>query len=92
MKTKHSLVLALSALAAGAALGVLFAPDSGKCTRRRIKRKTEDMHDRLNAVIDEGKDLLEDLRHDADRSVQDIKDKIRNVKSSVTTDRSGGDR
>lgn len=50
------------------------------------------MHDRLNAVIDEGKDLLEDLRHDADRSVQDIKDKIRNVKSSVTTDRSGGDR
>ena len=41
-KSKIMLALLLGA-AAGAVLGVLFAPDSGEKTRRKVKRWAEDL-------------------------------------------------
>lgn len=42
----------LAGIAAGAALGVLFAPRSGKETREAMRNKGQDMKDDLDEVID----------------------------------------
>ena len=42
----------LAGLAAGAVLGVLFAPEKGSNTRKKISRKTEDLMDEMNDKIE----------------------------------------
>lgn len=60
MSTKKVVVGVLAGLAAGAALGILFAPEKGSRTRRTILRKGEDLYDTLNDKIDERFDDLLD--------------------------------
>jgi len=47
----------LAGLAAGAVLGILFAPDKGSETRKKIAEKGEDyfdgVKDKINGLIDE---------------------------------------
>ena len=57
--------VALGAIA-GVALGVLFAPDKGSETRRRISEKSQDLVDQLSEKIDEGMSVLSNLRRKAD--------------------------
>lgn len=40
-------------LALGAAIGVLFAPASGAVTRRRLRRKAEDLREQAEDSLDE---------------------------------------
>lgn len=42
----------LAGVAVGATLGILFAPDSGKKTRSRIRKRMSSAKDDLNEVID----------------------------------------
>ena len=56
----------------GAALGVLYAPKSGKETRRDIKKFSEDVTDKV-------KDLGEDLTEKGRKVYEDGKDKISEV-------------
>jgi gas vesicle protein len=53
MTTGKALLGVLAGIAAGAALGVLFAPEKGSQTRNNIKRKGEDLADALSDKIDE---------------------------------------
>jgi len=48
----------LAGVAIGAALGVLFAPDKGWNTRKRISKKGEDLTDDLREKFDEFLDSL----------------------------------
>jgi gas vesicle protein len=43
----------LAGIAAGAALGVLFAPGQGSNTRKNISRKTEDLVDAVSDKLEE---------------------------------------
>lgn len=57
MSNRNNTLIALFAgLAAGAALGLLFAPDSGKKTRERIKKKGDKAGAELKEVIAAGRE------------------------------------
>ena len=58
MKTGQILLGTLIGAAAGALAGVLFAPDKGSVTRKRIVEKGEDV---VDAVKDKFDELLEDI-------------------------------
>ena len=55
--TKSTVAITLTALAAGAALGMLFAPKSGKDTRKDISKKTKDLSKKLSGLVKEGTDI-----------------------------------
>ena len=74
MSTKSTLAIALTALAAGAALGVLLAPASGKETRNKLVRKGNDLRDRLSEMLEEGGDLIEKMKGDASELANKAKD------------------
>lgn len=53
MNTGKALLGVVAGIAAGAVLGVLFAPEKGSTTRKNILDKSEDMARTLNDKIDE---------------------------------------
>jgi gas vesicle protein len=56
MKSGKVVLGVLAGLAAGAALGILFAPDKGTNTRKKIGKKKDEMLDdvkeKFNAMVD----------------------------------------
>ncbi len=71
---KSNVLGVVAGLAAGALLGVLFAPDRGSKTRKKIKNKSKKVKDNLkeefdnfldavskkyDSIVDKGEDLLE---------------------------------
>lgn len=53
MKTSRALLGVMAGLAAGAAIGILFAPAKGEHTRRKVSRKGEELMDDLEELVDE---------------------------------------
>jgi gas vesicle protein len=53
MSSGKALLGVLAGIAAGAALGVLFAPGKGSNTRKNISRKTEDLVDAVSDKLEE---------------------------------------
>ncbi len=60
MKTGKVLLGILGGVAIGALLGVLLAPDKGSNTRKKIRRKGEDLVDDVKAKLD---DVVEEAGH-----------------------------
>ena len=52
MNKGKALLGVLAGIAAGAALGILFAPDKGANTRKNIAQKGEDLADAINDKIE----------------------------------------
>lgn len=52
MKTDKVILGVLGGLAAGAIMGILFAPDKGKSTRKKIKDASDDYADELKEKFD----------------------------------------
>ena len=77
----------LSGMAAGAALGVLFAPDKGKVTRKKISRKTEDytesVKEKFNEFMDEINDKFDEVKHEVSGVAEKGKARFQGVKKSL---------
>lgn len=65
MKTNKIILGLIGGLATGAILGVLFAPDSGKKTRKKI--------------TDKSKELKDNVKNDVDKLLQKIDEKYKSV-------------
>jgi gas vesicle protein len=61
MKAGKFLSSVLISAAAGAALGILFAPDKGSKTRKRIRRQSNDFKEKLNSIVDNAVEKYEDV-------------------------------
>lgn len=72
MNSGKILLGVLAGVAAGALLGILFAPDKGSVTRKKIAKKGEDFADELKIKFDE---LVDSMSEKFDKVKDDITDK-----------------
>lgn len=75
MKTKSFFSL-LAGLAAGAALGVLYAPDKGSNTRARVKKAAED-------GLGEFGDKAAEKEEEAEKSLKSLKETLREKSAEI---------
>jgi len=73
----------LAGVAAGALLGILFAPEKGSVTRKKITRKGEDFADGLTEKFNEFVDTVSEKFDDVKEKVGNMKSKAESVKSEA---------
>ena len=62
MSTKNTFFALIAAASAGAAVALLFAPDSGKKTRKKLMREAESMKDTLAYRLMQAEEEVQHLR------------------------------
>jgi gas vesicle protein len=85
MSTGKVLLGLLAGVAAGALLGVLFAPDKGSVTRKKIAKKSEDYAEGLTEKFNEFIDTVTEKFDGVKEEVEKVKSKAEGVKKDVKT-------
>lgn len=71
MSTSKFLTAVAAGVAAGAIVGILFAPDRGSETRRKIQDKSGELADRVKSTLRRGKDKLNGLKEEAEETLME---------------------
>jgi gas vesicle protein len=82
----------LAGVAAGALIGILFAPDKGWNTRKKITKKADDyvdsMQDKFNEFLETASKIKENMKDEvedfADRTSAAVKEDLKEKKVSAT--------
>jgi gas vesicle protein len=77
MSTAKILCGALAGVAAGLALGILTAPDSGAETKKKIKRSAHHLQGRISRILGKGADGLGELKYIFENEATGLKDDVR---------------
>ena len=63
----------LMGVAIGALAGILFAPDKGSKTRKKLRRQSDDLKEKLNDMVD-----------DMTEKYEQVMDKSKKVKNAIS--------
>lgn len=74
--------------AAGAVLGILFAPEKGSDTRKKIGKKganlTDSLKSKFNDLVDSISDQIDTAKAEAEDAIAEGKEKASTAKSRIT--------
>lgn len=88
MSSGKVLLGVLAGVAAGALIGVLFAPDKGSVTRKKISKKSEDYADtvkeKFNDFLDSISDKFESVKEDLEKEMPKAKGSKKDVESAMS--------
>lgn len=76
MKTTKVILGMAAAAAAGAAIGMLLAPEKGSDLQKRVKEGAQQWINELSKLIHSGKELARDLR-------ESVTDELESVRTSL---------
>lgn len=83
MNNTSKILLAVgTGIAVGAAIGVLFAPEEGYETRRKIMKKSKKLVGVVNDSIDEGKESLEEIKEVLQKQISKVNRKIEEFRAN----------
>jgi len=80
MSSGKVLLGVLAGTAIGALLGILFAPEKGKVTRKKIRRKSKVYTDSIKDKVDE---LIEVVTENLEKVKDDVSDFVEKGKAKV---------
>jgi gas vesicle protein len=80
MSTGKVLLGLLAGIAAGALLGILFAPDKGSVTRKKLSKKGDDFAEELKGKFDE---FLDDMSEKVEKVKGDVSGAAEEAKSKT---------
>ena len=72
-KTSKILCAFVTGAAVGTALGILFAPEKGEKTRKKLQDEGVKMMENLEENLRKGKEKLDQLRQDIERKIHETK-------------------